>query len=78
MNTIKIMSRNIFMCASDLAVITGHNPYKDKSEIILKYWKKHFKVDYIETKQYMKKNNINEKIKNMNVLKGYQKRTILT
>jgi hypothetical protein len=62
MDTIEIMSRNIFMCASDLAVITGHNPYKDKSEITLKYWKKHFKADYIETKQYMKKNNIDEKI----------------
>ena len=55
MDTIEIMSRNIFMCASDLAVITGHNPYKEKSEIILKYWKKHFKADYVETKLYMKK-----------------------
>ena len=33
MNTIEVMSRNIFMCASDLAVITGHNPYKEKSEM---------------------------------------------
>ena len=49
MNSIKVMSRNIFMCASDLAVITGHNPYKEKSEITLKYWKKHFKDDYVET-----------------------------
>ena len=51
MDTIEIMSRNIFMCASDLSVITGHNPYKDKSEITLKYWKKHFKDDYVETKK---------------------------
>ena len=36
------MSRNIFMCASDLAVITGHNPYKDKCEIILKILEKTF------------------------------------
>ena len=35
------MGRKIFICASDLAVITGHNPYKEKDEIILKYWKKH-------------------------------------
>lgn len=62
MNSIKVMSRNIFMCASDLAVITGHNPYKEKSEITLKYWKKHFKDDYVETKLFMKNNNINEKI----------------
>ena len=62
MNTIEVMSRNIFMCASDLAVITGHNPYKDKSEIILKYWKRHFKVDYVETKLFMKENKISEKI----------------
>ena len=62
MNNIEIMNRNIFMCASDLAVITGHNPYKEKHEIILKYWKKHFKPDYVETKLYMKKHNIDEKI----------------
>ena len=48
------MSRNIFICASDLAVITGHNPYKEKCEIILKYWKKHFKMDYLNTKEFMK------------------------
>jgi hypothetical protein len=62
MDTIEVMSRNIFMCASDLSVITGHNPYKDKSEITLKYWKKHFKADYVETKLYMKNNKISEKI----------------
>ena len=58
----KIMNRNIFMCASDLAVITGHNPYKEKSEITLKYWKKHFKNDYEKTKLFMKTNKISEKI----------------
>lgn len=62
MDTIEIMNRNIFMCASDLAIITGHNPYKEKDEIILKYWKKHFKADYVETKLYMKKNKISEKV----------------
>ena len=62
MNSIKVMSRNMFICASDLAVITGHNPYKDKTEITLKYWKKHFKDDYLETKLFMKQNNIDEKI----------------
>ena len=56
------MSRNIFICASDLAVITGHNPYKEKCEIILKYWKKHFKMDYLNTKEFMKNNKIGEKI----------------
>lgn len=56
------MTRNIFMCASDLSVITGHNPYKDKSEIILKYWKRHFKDDYLNTKEFMKQGNIGEKI----------------
>ena len=62
MNNIKVMNRQIFMCASDLAIITGHNPYREKEEILLKYWKKHFKADYIETKSYMKKNKISEKI----------------
>ena len=41
------MARNIFVCASDLAVVTGHNPYKDKAEIYYKYWKKHYKDDLI-------------------------------
>ena len=32
------------MCASDLAVITGHNPIKIKVKI-LKYWKRYYKAD---------------------------------
>jgi hypothetical protein len=56
------MNRNIFMCASDLSAVTGHNPYKQKCDIILKYWKKHFKDDYLNTKELMKQGNIDEKI----------------
>ena len=52
------MSKKIFICASDLAVITGHNPYKQKDEIILKYWKKHYKNDYLKCVQDLEKNNI--------------------
>ena len=37
---------NICIFASDLAVITGHNTYKDVSEIILKLWQKNFPEDY--------------------------------
>ena len=52
------MSRNIFVCASDLAVVTGHNPYKDKAEIFYKYWKKHFKDNYAETLEILKNKNL--------------------
>ena len=52
------MSRRIFICASDLAVITGHNPYKDKDEIVLKYWKKHYKNDYLKCVQKLENENI--------------------
>lgn len=53
---------NIFVCASDLAVITGHNTYKDISEIYLKYWKRYFKSDYSEFLQRIKKKKIKLKI----------------
>ena len=49
-------NNNIFICASDLAVITGHNPYKEKEEIILKYWKKHYKNSYLACLERLKKN----------------------
>ena len=51
------MSKNIFICASDLAVITGDNPYKDISEIILKYWKKHYKDSYLNCVANLTKSN---------------------
>ena len=38
------MNRNITICATDLTVITGHNPYKDKDEIRLKFWKRYFRA----------------------------------
>ena len=37
---------NIHISASELAIITGHNTYRDKSELYVKYWKKHWKSDY--------------------------------
>ena len=42
------MDRNITICATDLTVITGHNPYKSIDEIILKFWKRYYKSDYLE------------------------------
>ena len=51
------MPKNIFMCASDLAVITGDNPYKDIEEIILKYWKKHYKNNYLNCVENIEKSN---------------------
>ena len=50
------MPKNIFICASDLAVITGHNPYKEVDEIILKYWKKHYKDSYLACLDRLKSN----------------------
>lgn len=49
------MSRNFFICATDLTVISGANPYKDINEIYLKYWKKHYHSDYLSVIEYMKK-----------------------
>ncbi len=57
-----MITNNIFICASDLAVVTGHSPFKDKEEIILKYWKRHFNQDYLKTKEIMKKKKITQKI----------------
>ena len=37
---------NICIFASDLAIITGHNPYQDINEIYLKLWKKHYFSDF--------------------------------
>jgi len=37
---------NIHISASELAILTGHNTYRDKSELYVKYWKKHWKSDY--------------------------------
>ena len=37
---------NIYISASELAVLTGHNTYKDISEMYIKYWQKYFKSDY--------------------------------
>lgn len=45
----------IFISASELAIITGHNQYKEPSEIILKYWKRHFKQNYNDFLEKMKK-----------------------
>lgn len=51
------MDRKILICATDLAVITGHNPYKEKDEIILKYWKRYFKGDYLKFIEYINSQN---------------------
>jgi hypothetical protein len=45
---------NIHISASELAVLTGHNTYRDKSELYVKYWKKHWKSDYDKTIELLK------------------------
>jgi len=52
------MDRNISICATDLTIISGHNPYKTIDEIILKYWKRYFKSDYLECIENLKSKNI--------------------
>jgi len=52
------MDRNITICATDLTVITGHNPYKSIDELILKYWKRYYKSDYLEFVESLNAKNI--------------------
>ena len=37
---------NIHISASELAILTGHNSYKDKKELYIKFWKKYWRHDY--------------------------------
>ena len=53
---------NFFVCASDLAVITGHNTYKSIDEIYLKYWKRYFKEDYEKIQSILKSKKIPQKL----------------
>jgi hypothetical protein len=46
---IAMVLNNICIFASELAVITGHNPYQKLNDIYLKLWKKHYPEDYDET-----------------------------
>ena len=55
------MDRNITICATDLTVITGHNPYKTIDEIILKYWKRYYKSDYLKFVESLNAKNIKMK-----------------
>ena len=55
------MNRNITICATDLTVITGHNPYKDLDEIRLKFWKRYFRDDYDSIVNKLKNANVNMK-----------------
>jgi len=55
------MDRNITICATDLTVITGHNPYKSIDEIILKFWKRYYKSDYLEFVESLNAKNIKMK-----------------
>lgn len=48
---------NIHISASELAILTGHNTYRDKKELLVKYWKKHWKSDYEKTLESLKANN---------------------
>lgn len=51
--------KNIYLFASEIAIITGHNTYENVSSIIYKLWEKHFKDDL----QYTKKSLLDKNIK---------------
>lgn len=48
---------NIFISASELAILTGHNRYREKTELIVKYWKKYFFKDFRRIETLLKKSN---------------------
>ena len=48
---------NIFISASELAILTGHNRYRDKTELIVKYWKKYFPKDFRRIETLLKKSS---------------------
>ena len=53
---------NIHISASELAILTGHNTYRDKSELYVKYWKKHWKEDYDRILKKIQSSNIKAKL----------------
>lgn len=48
---------NIYISASELAVLSGHNTYKTKSEFLIKYWKKYFSKDFLRIQHLIQKQN---------------------
>ena len=48
---------NIYISASELAVLSGHNTYKTKSEFLIKYWKKYFSKDFLRIQHLVQKQN---------------------
>lgn len=60
------MDKHFFICATDLTVIVGANPYRDIDEIYLKYWKKHYYDDYTKIKSELEKSSIPIKMEETN------------
>lgn len=48
---------NIYISASELAILTGHNTYKTKHELYVKYWKKYWPEDFKNILQKVKLSN---------------------
>ena len=48
---------NIVISASELAILTGHNSYRPKSELYIKYWQRYFKQDFERISYLIKKSN---------------------
>jgi hypothetical protein len=42
------MTLNLLFNISEIAIITGDNPYKSKRDFLIDYWKKHYKSDFEE------------------------------
>ena len=42
------MTLNLLFNISEIAIITGDNPYKSKRDFLIDYWKKYYKSDFEE------------------------------
>ena len=45
---------NLLLNISEIAIITGDNPYKTKRDYLLDFWKKNAKNDYLKYQQLTK------------------------
>jgi len=48
------MTLNLLFNISEIAIITGDNPYKSKKDFLIDYWKKHYKSDFEECQKEVK------------------------
>ena len=69
--------KNIFINASELSIITGDNPYKPMSELIIKLFQKNFPTDYFDVVREIKnqKKKITRELKPREILDNLSRQT---